>query len=543
MAIGHIAIRPHSRSAGHTAAAALAYRFGLAITCTRTGDQHDYTRRSQRGDIGATGLTPGPFSTPAHLAAAIETAERRVNSRILRDVQIAIPSELSPDAQTTVTERFATALATRYHTMTAWAVHPPDRRGDDRNHHGHIVLPTRAIENGQFGKKLRDLDGHATGPVEIEAIRELWEEVANEAMVEAGLEARVHTGRTSCPAPTLGASHTGIERRAWTDRHTKDRDNKVEPAGLSVEDLVADGCATGRGQRLARHVERHADAPRSVPVPGHDVQVPLPLLAPDPAPQAQPARIVVPTGRGVRLGALPAAAPDPAPQAQPARIVVPTGRGVRLAALLTADPAPQAKPGPVIVPTARGVRLGALPAAAPDPAPQAQPARIVVPTGRGVRLAALLTADPAPQAKPGPVIVPTARGVRLGALAAAVPDPAPQAQPARIVVPTGRGVRLGALPAAAPDPAPQAQPARIVVPTGRGVRLAALLTADPAPQAKPGPVIVPTARGVRLGALAAAVPDPAPQAQPARIVVPTGRGVRLAALLAADPAPQAKPGP
>ena len=353
MAIGHIAIRPHSRSAGHTAAAALAYRFGVAITCTRTGEYHDYHRRSKRADVVAAGLTPGPFATPADLAAGIETAERRINSRLLRDVQIALPAELSVEDRTALTKGFATDLAKRYNTVTAWAVHRPDRRGDARNHHAHIVLPTRKVEHGRFAEKIRKLDDRENGPIEIDKIRTLWEARANEAMIEAGLEAGVHTGRTSCPAPTLGPANTGNERRAWAKRH------KHEPAGLSVEQLVADDCATGRGRRLARHAERQHDASRSIPVPREDLQVPAPLPAAEPAPQARPGRVVVPTARGVRLAALPAAVPEP--EVRPGRVVVPTGRGLGLAALPV--PEPQARPGRLVVPTARGERLAALPAA------------------------------------------------------------------------------------------------------------------------------------------------------------------------------------
>ena len=61
MAIGHIAVRAHSRANGHSAAAALAYRFGLALTCSRTGERHDFSRRGQGDDIVACDLTPGPF--------------------------------------------------------------------------------------------------------------------------------------------------------------------------------------------------------------------------------------------------------------------------------------------------------------------------------------------------------------------------------------------------------------------------------------------------------------------------------------------------
>ena len=506
MAIGHIAIRPHSRSAGHTAAAALAYRFGVAITCTRTGEYHDYHRRSKRADVVAAGLTPGPFATPADLAAGIETAERRINSRLLRDVQIALPAELSVEDRTALTKGFATDLAKRYNTVTAWAVHRPDRRGDARNHHAHIVLPTRKVEHGRFAEKIRKLDDRENGPIEIDKIRTLWEARANEAMIEAGLEAGVHTGRTSCPAPTLGPANTGNERRAWAKRH------KHEPAGLSVEQLVADDCATGRGRRLARHAERQHDASRSIPVPREDLQVPAPLPAAEPAPQARPGRVVIPTARGVRLAALPAAVPVPEPEVRPGRVVVPTGRGLGLAALPAAVPVPdpEARPGRVVVPTARGVRLAALPAAVPVLEPEDRPGRVVVPTGRGLGLAALPVAVPVPDPRSGPcrVVVPTARGVRLAAL---VPCPSPRSDPAASSYPPGAGWAWPRSPR--PCPTPKSSPAASSYPRPEACAWPPSPRPCPCPTTKTSPAASSCPRGARRGP-GRASPRPCPGARP-----------------------------
>ena len=139
--------------------------------------------------------------------------------------------------------------------MTAWAVHRPDKRGGERNHHAHILLPTRRVdEAGQFSRrKIRELDDRVKGPEEIRAIRALWEELANEALREANLDTRVNTGRTVDPIPTIPRRHVAIERRAWTERH-----GGKPPLGLPVPELVADGSATGPGRHLAHRVRTRA---------------------------------------------------------------------------------------------------------------------------------------------------------------------------------------------------------------------------------------------------------------------------------------------
>ena len=259
MAIGHIQVNVHSRAKGHTAAAAVAYRCGLELTCPRTGQHFDYSRRADRQDIGATGLTPGSgFASPADLAAAIETAERRTNSRLLRDVQIALPAELHDGQRTLLAARFAAQLAERYGTVVAWAVHRPDKRGDKRNHHGHLIVPCRRVDgHGQLGEKIRELDDQKTGPEEIAHIRKMWQECANEALRKAELDVQIDTGRVAQPAPTLGASRTAIERRAWSARH----DGRTPPA-IAAAELVEDGAVTTTGRHLARHHRERSRAPR-----------------------------------------------------------------------------------------------------------------------------------------------------------------------------------------------------------------------------------------------------------------------------------------
>ena len=258
MAIGRIHINVHSRGKGHTVAAAVAYRCGLALTCPRTGLEFDYSRRSDRQDIGAVGLTPGSgFDSPRALARAMENSEKRSNSRLLRDVQISLPAELHEGQRTILAQRFAAQLAERYGTVVAWAVHRPDKRGDARNHHSHLLVPCRRLDgSGQFGEKIRELDDQKTGPEEIAAIRRMWQDTANAALREAKLDVRIDTGKVAEPAPTLGAARTAIERRAYQERTGQ------KPAGLTAADLVEDGAVTSSGQRLARHHRERSRAPR-----------------------------------------------------------------------------------------------------------------------------------------------------------------------------------------------------------------------------------------------------------------------------------------
>ena len=259
MAIGHISIRVHTRSKGHSAAAGIAYRMGVDLVDPRTGVEHLYARRTKYGDIVDCGMAgAGAFGDVAALAAAIEAAEKRRNSSLMRDVQVALPCELEEDQCTSLTAEFAALLAQRYRTHTAWSVHRPDKRADARNQHGHIVVPTRELVNGVFGRKLRILDDHKTGRVEVAEIRKLWERTANTHLARAGHTARVDVSRREDgnPVPTLGRGCTAIEREAAVERG-----ELVE--NRSVADLVSTGSAvTWRGRALRRHQLRERQKAR-----------------------------------------------------------------------------------------------------------------------------------------------------------------------------------------------------------------------------------------------------------------------------------------
>ena len=266
MAIGHLAIRSHSRAKSHTAAAALAYRCGATLR-SPDGAVHDYSRRA-RTDVAATGIA-APHGTPIAtnlqtLADAVEAAERRRDSQIGRDFQPAIPAELDEVQGIELVRDFAAELQTQYASVAVWSVHRPDRRGDVRNAHGHIWMPTRDLsEDGQFGKKLTRLQSPKTSGAEVKKIRALWQECANNALQRAGQNARVDTGRRRDgrpPQPTLGSDCTAIERRAAAESVGTDQPlpgMSVSTLCSALETIDPAGCATDAGRELAAYTAEH----------------------------------------------------------------------------------------------------------------------------------------------------------------------------------------------------------------------------------------------------------------------------------------------
>ena len=192
MALYSASVKPVSRSSGRSATAAAAYRNAERIIDERTGDIHDYTRRSGVDHVESfapVGMSP---QLGSELWNKAEAAEVRKNARVAREVLVALPHELDQVQRRELAKSIAQGLADRYGTAGTLAVHDPDREGDNRNHHVHILMTTRRLDaSGQLGEKTRELDDVKRGPQEVEWIRSMIEERTNSSLERAGVEARV----------------------------------------------------------------------------------------------------------------------------------------------------------------------------------------------------------------------------------------------------------------------------------------------------------------------------------------------------------------
>lgn len=155
----HSSMKTVSRSAGRSVVAAAAYRLGERFQDERYATTHDYTRRK---GVEAT-FTVAPSDAPewAHnperLWNAAEQAEKRINSTVGREIELALPAFLSPKERRSMAEEFAAELVKRYEVAVSVAIHEPGK-GDERNYHAHIVFTTREVTPDGLGKKTRILD-------------------------------------------------------------------------------------------------------------------------------------------------------------------------------------------------------------------------------------------------------------------------------------------------------------------------------------------------------------------------------------------------
>jgi Ti-type conjugative transfer relaxase TraA len=277
MAIYSLQVKAVSRSTGRSVVAAAAYRAAENVVDDRLGVVWDFTRKSGvlHSEIIAPANAPEWVRDRAELWNAAERAEnkttRRANATTGRDIILALPHELTDEQRIAAVREFAAALVNRYGVAVDVAVHAPDRHGDMRNHHAHLLMTTRRIGSEGFGQKTRELDDFKTGPGEIEEIRETWERIGNRALEQAGFDSRIDCrsyadqGVDREATVHLGPVASGMERNGdQTDLGDRNRAAKARNAErerlAGDRDTVSAEIVDLAAERARREAERELRA-------------------------------------------------------------------------------------------------------------------------------------------------------------------------------------------------------------------------------------------------------------------------------------------
>ena len=232
MAIYHMSSKPISRSKGRSAVAAVAYRAGCQLKDELHGLTHNY---SKRHGVEYTGII-APDRQPVNrqqLWNAAESRENRKNARTAREYEVALPAELNKEQHIALVKDFAAMLCDRHKIVVDFAIHAPDKEGDKRNHHAHLICTTREASRSEGGaiilgqktsielsnKKRKEIGIESETKDELKQIRAQWASLANKHLGQAGQTARIdhrsykERGIDLPPTKHMGLAATAMERQ------------------------------------------------------------------------------------------------------------------------------------------------------------------------------------------------------------------------------------------------------------------------------------------------------------------------------------------
>jgi hypothetical protein len=236
MAIYHCSIKIISRGKGKSAVAAAAYRSGECITNDYDGVTHDFSRK--RGIVHTEILLPGhsprEFENRSVLWNSVEKIEKQKNSQLAREIEIALPAELTIEQNISLARKFVKEQFVDKGMCADVAVHD---KGDG-NVHTHILLTMRPLnEDGSWGAKVVKVNGKKTYPVDwdnrdnAELWRRAWAAYCNTALRINGHDSVVdhrsyeRQGVEQIPTVHLGVVASRLERRGIeTDLGNRNRE-------------------------------------------------------------------------------------------------------------------------------------------------------------------------------------------------------------------------------------------------------------------------------------------------------------------------------
>lgn len=230
MAIAFLAAQVIGRSAGRSSVAAAAYRAGTRLTDARTGEIHDFTKRAgvRESFILAPAEAPAWMRDRTTLWNGVEAAEKRKDAQLARELVVALPHELDAAARRKLLVDFVQAEFVSEGMVADVAVHAPDRQGDQRNEHAHIMLTMRRIEGDGFGKKAIKWNSREL----LEQWKNHWADRVNVALEQAQLDARIDARSPEVQAAAAGHD---VALANLSTLHLGPALSRLERRGISTE--------------------------------------------------------------------------------------------------------------------------------------------------------------------------------------------------------------------------------------------------------------------------------------------------------------------
>lgn len=154
MAIYHFEAKVITRGVGRSVVAASAYASCSQIYNEYDGVQHNYTRKKGciYNEILLPSNAPAKWQDRAELWNAVEAAEKSKDSRLARELIVALPVELGIDEWKSILKDFITENCVDKGMCADYSIHDTD----GHNPHAHILLTVRPLDNkGKWQAKMQ----------------------------------------------------------------------------------------------------------------------------------------------------------------------------------------------------------------------------------------------------------------------------------------------------------------------------------------------------------------------------------------------------
>ncbi len=270
MAIYHFSAKVISRANGSSALASAAYRSASRLYDERLNRCHDFTNKSGvvHSEVMTPDRVPDQLRARESLWNSVETTEKRKDAQLVREVEFAIPRELTREQGIELARDFVRCEFVDHGMIADLNVHWDTSADGQFKPHAHVMLTMRSVDENGFGAKVREWN--RTG--QLEHWREAWASHVNERFAELGIEARIDHRSFEAQGIDLEPQHKigpaaarmageGLEPERLEEHREIARENgaRIITNPNIALDAITRQQATFTRRDLAMFVHRHSD--------------------------------------------------------------------------------------------------------------------------------------------------------------------------------------------------------------------------------------------------------------------------------------------
>jgi Ti-type conjugative transfer relaxase TraA len=270
MAIYHFSANMISRAAGSSALAAAAYRSASRLHDKRLDRHHDFSNKAGvvHSEVMLPDGAPDEWADREKLWNAVEAAELRKDAQLAREIEFAIPREMTQAEGIELAREFVKAEFVDRGMVADLNVHWDIGADGLAKPHAHVMLATRSVEEEGFGSKVRDWNRTDL----LERWRERWAEHANARLAELDIDARLDHRSLEAQGIELEPQHKigpaasrmagqGLESERLAEHHAIARENgeRILAKPIIALDAITHQQATFTTRDLAMFVHRHSE--------------------------------------------------------------------------------------------------------------------------------------------------------------------------------------------------------------------------------------------------------------------------------------------
>lgn len=270
MAIYHFSVKVISRASGRSAVAAAAYRAGDRLHDERLDRDHDFSNKSGivHSEVLLPENAPDEWRDREQLWNDVEAFEKRKDAQLSREVEFAIPREMTQPQGIELARDFARAEFVDRGMIADLNVHWDIGADGLAKPHAHVMLTMREVGENGFGAKVRDWNRTEL----VEQWRERWADHVNQRLAELDIDARIDhrsleaqgidlepQDKIGPAAQRMGARGLESERIEYHREIARRNGERIIAEPRVALDAITHSQATFTNRDMAMFVHRYSD--------------------------------------------------------------------------------------------------------------------------------------------------------------------------------------------------------------------------------------------------------------------------------------------